>query len=301
MEDEPSSAGSNREGQADAIFTQYQVAIAEAKAQRAVEGDSNRSVTNAWLAFTGWAGHLSQFQSKEQIQAYIQPAEGEDDNDGLEDACRGTRRLIRAAFEKCKPEIVGKAALESVNRRETGAESNERPFYAGQQKKTIRKYSDSMVHQLRYLWRTASQEERPKYVLTDRQSEWLEKLREVAAPARTGNEVEHPTQSKAERKNERRQVIEDTCLMFWIAMFDHELKDSEFQSGIMSGLAVLGIDTQNGRWKSALSYTPILSAIVAIMRALVVYRAWQMRQHSIRDMMSQGLSEEEAATQARST
>ena len=89
--------------------------------------------------------------------------------------------------------------------------------------------------------------------------------------------------------------------MFWIAMFDYKLKDSEFRSGIMSALAVLGIDTQTGSWKSALSYTPILSAVVAIMRALVVYRAWQMRQHNIRDKMSQGLSEEEAAAQARST
>ena len=69
----------------------------------------------------------------------------------------------------------------------------------------------------------------------------------------------------------------------------------------MSALAVLGINTQTGSWKSALSYTPILSVVVAVIRALVVYRAWQIRQHSIRDKMSEGLSEEEAAAQARST
>ena len=34
--------------------------------------------------------------------------------------------------------------------------------------------------------------------------------------------------------------------MFYMAMFDHKLKDSEFQSGIISDLAVLGIDTQTG-------------------------------------------------------
>ncbi len=60
-------------------------------------------------------------------------------------------------------------------------------------------------------------------------------------------------------------------------MFDHELKDSEFKSGIISRLAVLGIDIQTGSWKTALNYTPILSAIVTVMRALVVYRSWQMR------------------------
>lgn len=99
----------------------------------------------------------------------------------------------------------------------------------------------------------------------------------------------------AQRKEERRQAIEDACLMFWIAMFDQELKDSEFKSGVMSGLAVLGIDMETGSWKSALSYTLILSAVVAVARALVVHRAWQTRQQSIRDGIEHGLSDDEAA------
>ena len=80
----PPTTATDPVSQADAIFAQYQGDITEAKAQRAVEGDSNRFVTNAWLSFTGWAGHLSQFQTKEQIQAYIQPVENQDDDDGLE-------------------------------------------------------------------------------------------------------------------------------------------------------------------------------------------------------------------------
>ena len=53
------TAATDPVGQADAIFAQYQSDITEAKAQRAVEGDSNRLVANTWLSFTGWAGHLS--------------------------------------------------------------------------------------------------------------------------------------------------------------------------------------------------------------------------------------------------
>ena len=75
------------------------------------------------------------------------------------------------------------------------------------------------------------------------------------------------------RKKSRRQAIEDACMVFWIAMFDHELKDSEFKSGITSGLAVLRIDTQNGSWKTALDNIPIFSSIMSIIRALVVYQA----------------------------
>ena len=131
-------------------MTQYKEGIDEARQRRPVERDSNRLVPNAWLAFTGWAGHLSKFKDKHQIKAYIQRAGDGDEcaegHIGLEDACRGTRRLIRVAFQTYKADIVGKAALESVNRREIGAESKEKPFYAGHQKKTIRKYSDIFVY-----------------------------------------------------------------------------------------------------------------------------------------------------------
>ena len=298
-------ASSNREEQADAILTQCKESIVEARSSRAVEDDSNRLIPNAWLAFTGWAGHLSKFKDKEQIRAYIQPAGDGDDcveeDIGLEDACRGTRRLIRAAFQVCKADIVGKAALESANRRETGAVSNEKPFYAGHQKKTIRKYSDVFVSKLRYLWKTAQQETKPKYFMTKRQLECLEKLRDVAAPEKFGKDFEGIRNgSIAARKESRRQTIEDASMVFWIAMFDHELKDSEFKSSIISGLAVFGIDTQNGSWKTALNYTPILSAIVTVMRALVVYRAWQMRQQSIQNGIAAGLTQEEAENKARS-
>ncbi len=309
VQEEPSGgsqcASDGRGGHAEAIFVQYQTTIKEANAKRAIEDDANRLVPNAWLKFTGWADHLSKFEDKEQIKAYIQPAGDGDDcaegDIGLEDACRGTRRLIRAALQTCKADIVGKAALESANQRETGADSNERPFYAGHQKKTVRKYSDVFVSKLRYLWRTAQQETKPKYFMTKRQSQCLERLRDVAAPEKFCSYTEGTRiESITARKAKRRQAIEDARMLFWIAMFDHELKDSEFKSGIISGLAVLGIDTQNGSWKTALNYTPILSAIVTVMRALVVYRAWQIRQQSIHNGIAAGLTQEEAEDEARS-
>ena len=57
-------------------------------------------------------------------------------------------------------------------------------------------------------------------------------------------------------------------------MFNYKLKAGDFDSGIISGLAILGLDTQRGGWKPAINYTPILSAIVTIARVLVIYRAW---------------------------
>jgi hypothetical protein len=45
-------------------------------------------------------------------------------------------------------------------------------------------------------------------------------------------------------------------------MFDHELKDREFESSIISTAAILGLEVEKGGWRSALSYTPMLSAII---------------------------------------
>jgi hypothetical protein len=33
-------------------------------------------------------------------------------------------------------------------------------------------------------------------------------------------------------------------LAFWIAMFDHEFKDREYESGIISAAAVLGLEAR---------------------------------------------------------
>ena len=69
----------------------------------------------------------------------------------LEEACRSTSRLMRATFDTSTPTTVSKASLESINRRETGAESNDRPFYAGQQVDAVRQYTDSWVQILRLI------------------------------------------------------------------------------------------------------------------------------------------------------
>jgi hypothetical protein len=67
--------------------------------------------------------------------------EEREDSAGLAVASRATRWLIRHAFKMARPGEVGRPALEAVNRRETGEQSNEKPFYAGQKVATIQKYS----------------------------------------------------------------------------------------------------------------------------------------------------------------
>jgi hypothetical protein len=47
--------------------------------------------------------------------------------------------------------VVGRHTLELIERRETGAPSNEKPFYARQRVRTIRKYSQKLLYVFCYL------------------------------------------------------------------------------------------------------------------------------------------------------
>ena len=283
---------------------------------RTIEGAGSRQETTAWLRFTGWHIHLAGFNRGELLLT-IRPAAGERPEEGLADitiedeedaeeavalarACSATRRLIRHAWKAARPEVVGRPALEAVTRRETGEQSNEKPFYAGHKVQTIRKYSRVWTKMLRYLWRMAAREHRPDYELTEEQQARLSDFRQAVHPdGEDGEEDEEGGSSRAILSSKNRlQAGEDASLAFWIAMFDHALQDREFESGIISAAAVLGLEVEKEGWKSALTYTPALSAIITTMRALVVYQGYQERQVAIERLLTQGLSQSQARRQA---
>ena len=87
-------------------------------------------------------------------------------------------------------------------------------------------------------------------------------------------------------------------LNFWVSMLDHSLPNSEFDSGLLSAVAVLGLDTESAGWTDAPSFTPKLSAIITISRALVIYSAWSIHQEEVAIRREQGLSKEEAESSA---
>jgi hypothetical protein len=142
------------EQHADQLIEEREAAIKSLRQHQIIDGSLDRLEPTPWLRFTAWHQHLAGFD-REQLLLSIRPADDEASEaslasltieedgevEGLGKACRATRRLIRQAFSIARVHIVGRAALEAVNCRETGAKSNERPFYAEQQVKTIRKYS----------------------------------------------------------------------------------------------------------------------------------------------------------------
>ena len=56
-----------------------------------------------------------------------------------------------------------------------------------------------------------------------------------------------------------------------MSLLNHELGDDEYESVIISGLAVLGF-RDNGGWLNAEDYTTKYSGVIKIAQMLVIYR-----------------------------
>ena len=67
--------------------------------------------------------------------------------------------------------------------------------------------------------------------------------------------------------------MEEVCLNFWLTMFRHELKNGEYENGLISALAIMGMNPSALGWLLATSFTLFLLALVTVIRAMVVYKA----------------------------
>jgi len=89
-------------------------------------------------------------------------------------------------------------------------------------------------------------------------------------------------------------MLEKHVLEFLLLLLDYNLKDDKYKSVLVSVAAVFRVDSNYG-WKSALSYTPTISAIVTVIRMLVLYKASKARKEYIAEIMEkEGFSKEDA-------
>ncbi|XP_022163480.1 uncharacterized protein LOC111028984 [Myzus persicae] len=277
----------------DGLFTEMD------QAQEEIRTERNRYEPNPWLEHTGWERHLpsdyrrwiTEFVKAEPNTRKLQERLGEDDErfapdreKALSRACEGTVLLIRRSFQTSRVEIVGRHALHCVNRRENGAPNNDKPFYGKQKIQTIRKYASVFTQILRYIWRTAKMSERPKYRLTDAQQQALARL-------------QHAASGRISSSRGREDVVRASS-EFWVAMFDHDLKDNEFENAMLSGLAVLGTCGEKNGWVPAIFYTPTLAAMITSMRAIIVRRAWRKRMDYIEQQVNNGMDHDTAEQDA---
>jgi len=88
-------------------------------------------------------------------------------------------------------------------------------------------------------------------------------------------------------------------LQLCIDLLNHLLKDNEYRSAIISGLAVLGIRDDDG-WLDAEDYTPKYSAVIKLARLIVVQKGYEQRQDAIKQLEEHRLTVDAACEQATS-
>jgi hypothetical protein len=88
-------------------------------------------------------------------------------------------------------------------------------------------------------------------------------------------------------------------LQLCIDLLSHPLKDNEYRSAIISGLAVLGIRYDDG-WLGAEDYTSKYSAVIKLARLMVVQEGYEQRQEAIKRLQERRLTTDEACEQATS-
>jgi hypothetical protein len=184
----------------DAIMDRFAEEIEEniaiKRKEREIEGSGSSYLPNLWLDFVGWDEHLKKFKRSELLEMtelskekdggeraeeQEQEQEQEQEDRGLAQACVASQRLIRRAMATCQPSMVGRSALEFVNRREVREGKNKKPFYAKHKANTIRKYTAIWVKMLRYIWKSSSKAEkdRPSYRLKRQQEQGLKRIKQL--------------------------------------------------------------------------------------------------------------------------
>jgi hypothetical protein len=73
------------------------------------------------------------------------------------------------------------------------------------------------------------------------------------------------------------EKIDRLCLELCISLLNHKLGDNEYESVIISGLAVIGFRKDRG-WLNAKDYTTKYSRVIKITRMLVVYQSYIERE-----------------------
>lgn len=71
--------------------------------------------------------------------------------------------------------------------------------------------------------------------------------------------------------------IDQLCLKLCITLLNHELSNDEYESVIISGLAILGF-RDDGGWLNTEDYTTKYSGFIKVIRMLVVYRSYIERE-----------------------
>ncbi|KAF2008292.1 hypothetical protein BU24DRAFT_314023, partial [Aaosphaeria arxii CBS 175.79] len=121
------------------------------KQQDQIEADNDRFEFHRWLNRAQWAVHLEGFDRAWLVSLTRRPERREK---ALDKVCWAAQMVIWKAQQASQASVVGMPAMNYINRREVGNDTNEKPFNARQTEKTMIRYSERWLEVIRYIWRT---------------------------------------------------------------------------------------------------------------------------------------------------
>jgi Orsellinic acid/F9775 biosynthesis cluster protein D len=237
----------------------------EREKRRIIRDSDEATEISPWLERTEWIHHLAG-QDKSAMAKLVQPAEKEELE--LQEVEKSIVRLVKKAQCTISNKQVSIFTLHRLKSFHAGQDM-ERPFEVDMQKKTMERYWKVWQQLLAYVLRTADTESR-LYQLTSRQREDIQSVKSI---------VKQLQQEESEEKVEELQEdLDICCLRLCIALLHHKL-NRQYDSAIVSGLAVMGLDPIHGgelyRFKSPAQYTPLLSGFIKVAQMLTLQYCYE--------------------------
>jgi superfamily II DNA helicase RecQ/uncharacterized C2H2 Zn-finger protein len=261
------------------------------KSKQTIKARDESKEPDLWLRRVRWVDHLESYD-RPKLLASIEPIDATKEI-VLQGIWESFERVFGAAQETVVSGIVGQAALFEVNRKEQGAKPK-KPFDGVMEEGTAKKYKEVWRQILCYLFRTQDwpDDERPEYELTDGQGDAFDELvqavEELQGLAKERGQESQPG-SEEEEKQKR---VDRLCLELCIEFLNHNLTHSEYESVVISALAVMGMRADDG-WLGAEDYTPKYSGFIKVARMLVIQQAYLEQQDRMEGLMRR-MSEKQA-------
>ncbi|KFZ20514.1 hypothetical protein V502_03157 [Pseudogymnoascus sp. VKM F-4520 (FW-2644)] len=113
-----------------------------------------------------------------------------------------------------------------------------------------------------------------------------------------GKEVNEGFEDEMSEETKWMQQIQREVLQFCMTLLDHPLQDNEYQTAIISGLAVLMMKGNKG-WHNAEDFTTKYSAVIKLAQLMVVQEVYKQRQEQVHVYQSE-MTEVKARNKATS-
>jgi superfamily II DNA helicase RecQ len=237
----------------------------EEEKRRIVRESDEGTEVSAWLDRTEWIRHL-EGQDKSDIAQLVKPAQQEEQE--LQEVEKSVVRLVEQARQTILQKKVSIFALQRLESFQPGQDA-QKPFHANLGMDTIQRYQRVWKQLLVYVLRTADTESQ-RYQCTKEQQDSIQSVR-IA--------VENFREDSSEAMQ---QEVDKYCLQLSVTLLAQRLTHDEYESAIVSFLAVMGLEnilgTSRYQFKNSAQYTPILSGFIKMAQMLTLQYCFQQEE-----------------------